>query len=213
MQSIPGTLSLEGHLGALEFRDSSTGPVGHRRASTTTATTAAAAGTSTAATTATTKTTATATASTTTGAGSAEVETDGTALEVGTVQLVVGLTSLVDRRELDVAKALGTAAVGVGGQTDAHDATAGAKQLAHGVLVGTERNVSNEQGVALRAGLVTKGASTSLLALLAASLVVGRTASCVVEVDSTAVNVSALLSLEGLGRVERIGELDIAESK
>ena len=199
--------TLEGHLGALEVRDTSTGPVGHRGASTTTST-ATAASTSTTATTATT----TATASTAASAGSTEVETHGAALQVSTVQLVVGFAGLVNGRELHVAEALGAAAFRVGGKTDAHDAATGSKQLAHGVLVGTERNVANEQGVTLRAGLVTEGASTSLHTLLAASLVVGRTASCIVEVDGTAINVSALLSFESLGRVDRIGELNVAES-
>lgn len=195
--------SLESHLRALEVSDTSPVPAGSRIASST-----ATAATSTA----TTATTAAAAAAAA-GTGRAEVQTHGPAVEISAAELVESGAGLVDRRVLHVTEALGTTGLGVGGQTDAHDATAGSEQLVDGVFVGAEGKVADKEGVTFRAGLVTEGASTSLGAVLAAAgLVVGGTTGCVVEVDLTAVDLGVLLGFVGLGRVGGVGEFDVAES-
>ena len=82
----------------------------------------------------------------------------------------------------------------------------------HGILVGAEGKVADEQSVALGAGLVTEATGTVLRTVVALALVVGRTLGRVVQVDGAAVDLLALLVLIGLGGIDSAGELDIAES-
>lgn len=98
------------------------------------------------------------------------------------------------------------------GQANAHDATAGSEHLADRVLGGAEGEVAQEQGVALGAGLVTERTGASLSPVLTTGVLVGGTASGVIKVDRTAVNLAALLSLVGLGRVDVVGEFNVTES-
>jgi hypothetical protein len=207
---------LEGDLGALVLGDTTTSLVGS------TATTTAEASTTTTATSART-TTATATAEAATaatrsitvaGTGSAEVETDGTAVQLGAVEVVEGLASLINRGELYVSEALGAARLGVGGQTDSNNGTRLTEELGDRVLVGTEGDVADKQGVTLRAGLVTEVTSASLSAVLVIVVVVviGRAASGVVEVDLAAINLGVLLGVVSLGSVGSADVLDITET-
>lgn len=130
--------------------------------STTTATTAEAAATTATATTRTTTATTAAESTTTTSLAfslrtrSAEVETDGTSTDVGTLELVQGLASLIDRGELDVAITLRTAGLSVGGETDSLDLSLAFEHFTNSVFVNTKDKVADEKGVALGAGLVTE---------------------------------------------------------
>jgi hypothetical protein len=217
--------SLEGHLGALELGDAALALVEATAAATTEATTAtstattstaaeatAAAATTEAATatTATTTTAAEATTVTTLGTGSAEVETDGTTLDLLTLEGTVGGLGLLNGRELNVTEALGAAGLLLGGQTDAEDAALGTEDLVESILSGTERKVANEEGVALGAGLVTVRTGTGLNTVT--TLLVVLAASGVVKVDGTAVEVGTLLGLHGLSGIGSVGELDVAEA-
>lgn len=212
---------LEGDLGALVLGDTTTSLVGGTTATIAEASATAEASTTTTATSART-TTATATAEAATaatrsitvaGTGSAEVETDGTAVQLGAVEVVEGLASLINRGELHVTEALGAARLGVGGQTDSNNGTRLTEELGDGVLVGTEGNVADKQGVALRAGLVTEVTSASLSAvLIVVVVVVGRAASGVVEVDLATINLGILLGVVSLGSVGSADVLDITET-
>jgi hypothetical protein len=217
--------SLEGHLGALELGDAALALVEATAAATTEATTAtSAATTSTAteaaaaaatteaatATTATTATAAEATTVTTLGTGSAEVETDGTTLDLLTLEGTVGGLGLINGRELNVTEALGAAGLLLGGQTDAEDAALGTEDLVESILSGAERKVANEESVALGAGLVTVRTGTGLNTVT--TLLVVLAASGVVKVDGTAVEVGTLLGLHGLSGIGNVGELDVAEA-
>lgn len=198
--------SLEGHFLTLELGNTAPVLAGNVRASTAAATASTATSTSTS--------TATATAAAVVGTRRAVVQTNGTAVQVGTVEVVEGLASLINRRELHVTEALGAARLRVGRETDAHNVTAGTEHLMDGVLVGAEGQVANKQGLTLRAGLVTERASASLHTVPAVALVlVGGTTSSVVEVDLAAVNLSVLLGFVSLGRVKGVGVLDVTESR
>lgn len=89
------------------------------------------------------------------------------------------------------------------------------EELRDRVLVGTEGDVADKQGVALRAGLVTEVPSAGLGAVLGAVLVVvvvGWAASSVVEVDLATINLGVLLGVVSLGSVGRVDVLDITET-
>jgi hypothetical protein len=220
--------SLEGHLGTLELGDAALALVEATAAATTEATTAtsttttstaaeaAAAAATTEAATATTATTTTAAEATTVttvatlGTGSAEVETDGTTLDLLTLEGTVGGLGLINGRELNVTEALGAAGLLLGGQTDAEDAALGTEDLVESILSGTERKVANEEGVALGAGLVTVRTGTGLNTVT--TLLVVLAASGVIKVDGTAVEVGTLLGLHGLSGIGSVGELDVAEA-
>ncbi|PYH79696.1 hypothetical protein BO82DRAFT_125945 [Aspergillus uvarum CBS 121591] len=218
-------MHLEGNLSSLVLGDRALALVEATGTTTATAEAATATATTTTATAATaTEATAaaaateTATATTTATAivvltGSAEVQTDGTTLKLGTVELVVGSASLVNGRVLNVAEALGAARLGVSGQTDAENGTLSAEELTNGVLVSAEGKVTDEQGVALRAGLVAKVTGTVLSTVAGSTLVVGGTASGIVEVDGAAIDLSALLGLESLSSISSVGELNVTETR
>lgn len=209
MKQLQSQAGLEGNLRALEFRDGAPGFVE------TTAVTTEASATSTASTastaTATTATTAEAAALTIAGTGGAEVQAQGTTLKLLSLELGVSLASLLNRRVLDVAKALGAARLGVGGQTDTQDASLLGENITESILGGTERQVANKEGVTLRAGLVTIVASTSL-STVTALLLLGLASSSVVQVDGTAINLGTLLGLHGLGSISRVGVLNVAKT-
>jgi hypothetical protein len=120
--------------------------------------------------------------------------------------------SLIDGRELDVTEALGTAIVGVGGQTNSQNGTLLAEDITESILGGAEGQVANEQSVALGAGRVTEALGTGLSTVTATLLLVVLAANGVVQVDGTAVNFGTLLGLEGLGGIGSVGVLDITES-
>lgn len=219
---IQSVTSLESDLAALELRDAALGLV---EATVTATTEAAAAATEATAATATTTTTAaaatetTATATTATteaatvtvsGAGGAEVQTEGTALELLTVEGTVSGLSLFDGAELDVAEALGAARLGVSGQADAQDGTLLGEHVTESILGSAEGQVADEESVGLGAGLVTVLAGASLGAVTTLLLVLA--ASGVVQVDSTAVKVGTLLGLVGLGGIGSVGVLNVAET-
>ncbi|KKA17256.1 hypothetical protein T310_8982 [Rasamsonia emersonii CBS 393.64] len=121
------------------------------------------------------------------------------------------MTRLIDGGELDVAVAFGTSRLRIGRQSDAHDFTLVLELLADRILVGAEGDVANEQGVALGAGLVTKGFGPSLSLLLGIT-VVGVTGFSKVQVDLATINLGILLALVGLFGIGSVGELDIAET-
>jgi hypothetical protein len=209
---------LEGDLGALVLGDTTASLVGRTAAATAEASTTTTATSSARTTPATATATAEAATATTRsiiipgGTGSAEVETDGTTVQLGTVEVVEGLASLVNRRELHVTEALGAARLGVGGQTDSNNGTRLTEELRDGVLVGAEGDVANEQGVALGAGLVTEVTSASLSAVLVVVVVgLGRAASGVVEVDLAAIDLSVLLGRVSLGSIRSADVLDITK--
>lgn len=85
------------------------------------------------------------------------------------------------------------------------------EELRDRVLVGTEGDVADKQGVALRAGLVTEVPSAGLGAVLVV-VVVGWAASSVVEVDLATINLGVLLGVVSLGSVGRVDVLDITET-
>jgi hypothetical protein len=118
--------------------------------------------------------------------------------------------SLIDGGELDVTEALGTAIIGVGGQTDSENGTLLTEDITESILGGAEGEVANEQSVALGAGGVTEALGTGLSTLTL--LLVVLAASGVVQVDGTAVNLGTLLGLEGLGGIGSVGVLDVTES-
>jgi hypothetical protein len=118
--------------------------------------------------------------------------------------------SLIDGGELDVTEALGTAIIGVGGQTDSQNGTLLTEDITESILGGAEGEVANEQSVALGAGGVTEALGTGLSTLTL--LLVVLAASGVVQVDGTAVNLGTLLGLEGLGGIGSVGVLDVTES-
>lgn len=120
--------------------------------------------------------------------------------------------SLIDGGELDVTEALGTAIVGVGGQTDSENGTLLAEDVTESILGGAEGQVANEQSVALGAGRVTVALGTSLSTVMTTLLLVVLAASGVVQVDGTAVKLRTLLGLEGLGGIGSVGILDVTES-
>lgn len=160
--NLPFKHLIERDLLARELSDTTTvGGVG--TGSTTTATTTAKA-TATTATTTTRATTATTAAETTTttslafslGTRSAVVEADSTSANVGTLEVIQGLASLIDRGELDITVTLGAAGLSVGGETDSLDLSLAFENFANSALVNTEDKVANEKGVALRAGLVAE---------------------------------------------------------
>jgi hypothetical protein len=78
------------------------------------------------------------------------------------------------------------------------------------ILSGAERKVANEESVTLGAGLVTVRTGTSLNAVT--TLLVVLTASGVVKVDGTAVEIGTLLGLHGLGGIGSVGELNVTEA-
>lgn len=87
------------------------------------------------------------------------------------------------------------------------------EELRDRVLVGTEGDVADKQGVALRAGLVTEVPSAGLGAVLVVVVVVGGwAASSVVEVDLATINLGVLLGVVSLGSVGRVDVLDITET-
>jgi len=182
-------------------------------ATTTTATEAAAAAATTEATTTTTAaTTATAKATTvtTSGTGSGEVKTNGTTLNLLTVESTVGSLGLINGGELNVTEALGAAGLLLGRKTNAEDGTLGTEDLVESILSGAEGKVTNEESVTLGAGLVAVGASTVLGTV---STGLGSLAgSSVVKVDGTAVKIGTLLGIHGLGSIDSAVELNVTES-
>lgn len=86
------------------------------------------------------------------------------------------------------------------------------EELRDRVLVGTEGDVADKQGVALRAGLVTEVPSAGLGAVLVVVVVGGWAASSVVEVDLATINLGVLLGVVSLGSVGRVDVLDITET-
>ena len=211
-------MELESDLSTLVLGDTATGLVG----GTTTTSTKAAAATATTTTGTTTATSAKAATTTATaaaaaavvGTGSAEVQADRAAIDLGTVQLVEGCASFLNRRKLDISEALGTARFGVGRQADAHDASLLTEDLVERILVSTEGDIADEESVALRAGLITERTGTSLSPVLEATLVpVGGTSGSVVKVDLATVDFGVLLSLKRLSGVDSIGVFDITESE
>jgi hypothetical protein len=217
--------SLESDLGALELRDgtlalvegTTTGSTEATTATTatttTTATEAATAAATTEATTTTTAATTTAaeaTTVTTSGAGSREVETDGTTLNLLTVEGTVSSLGLINRSELNVTEAFGATGLLISGETDAEDGTLGTEDLVESILSGAEGKVANEEGVALGAGRVAVRASTVLGAV--STGLGGLTGSGVVEVDGTAVKIGTLLGIHGLDSIGSAVELDVTET-
>lgn len=145
---------VKSNLVALVLGDATTAPVGSTAAASAEAATATAASTTTESTTAAAATT---TRSITVGwAGRGEVEPESTAFQFGTVEVVHGLTGLIDTRILHVSEALGTAGLALSRQADAHDGTLFGKQITQRVLVRTEGKVAHEESVALGAGLVAE---------------------------------------------------------
>jgi len=116
---------------------------------------------------------------------------------------------LLDGAVLDVTEALGTAGLGVSGQTDAEDTTVLAEAVTESVLRGAEGKVTDEQSVASGASLVTERAGTVLGTV---TILIVLTASGVVKVDGTAVNISTLLSGHSLGGIGSVGELNVTET-
>jgi hypothetical protein len=117
---------------------------------------------------------------------------------------------LINGSELDVAEALGAAGLLLSRQTDAEDTALGTEDLMKSILSGAERKVANEESVTLGAGLVTVRTGTSLNAVT--TLLVVLTASGVVKVDGTAVEIGTLLGLHGLGGIGSVGELNVTEA-
>lgn len=210
--NLEHSTGLEGDLRTLELRDAALALVHTTPTATAETTTASTTTTATAATTATTAKAATA-ALAIAGTRGAEVQAEGATLELLAIEVTVSLASLINRRVLNVAEALGTAGFGVSGETDAHDAALLGEEVTEGILGSAEGQVANEQSVTLGAGLITEVAGTSLSTVTATLLVLGLTSSSVVQVDGTAVNLGALLGLEGLGGISGVGVLDVAETR
>ena len=120
----------------------------------------------------------------------------------------MGGLGLLNGRVLDVTETLGTTRLGVGGQTDTQNGALLSEDITETVLSSAERKVTNEQSVGLGASRVAEVAGT-LLGTVVTTLLAG---SGVVQVDSTVVNLSALLGLVGLGGIGSVGELNVSES-
>lgn len=172
----------------------------------TTASTAAAA--EAAAATATTATEATATAaSVAVVTGSSEVETDGTASNLGTVEGLESGAGLLCRGEVDVTEALEGTSLTVGGKRDTGDVTVLLERLLDSLVCAVEGQVTKEQSVAGSRALVTELVGT-------VESLVGRllTGSGEVNVERAAIKLVShhlLLSLSsGISRLE----LDVTEA-
>lgn len=120
----------------------------------------------------------------------------------------MGGLGLLDGRVLDVTETLGTARLGVSRQTDTQNSTLLGEDITETVLSSAERQVANEQSVALGASRVAEVTGT----LLGTVVTILLTSGGVVQVDGTAVNLSILLGLVGLGSVGSVGELDVTET-
>jgi hypothetical protein len=147
------------------------------------------------------------------GTGGAVVKTDGTATDISAVEVTHGLTSLINRGELNVSKALRASRLGVGRQTDSENGTLLLESLTDNILVGVEGKVSDEQGRALGAGLVTVRASTRLSFVTGSALLRSVTGFGVVEVDGTAVNLRVFLGFVGSLGAGSLDVLDVTESR
>lgn len=143
----------------------------------------------------------------------AEVQAHRASGQLRSLEALESVARLVDRRERDVAEALGATGLGVGRQPDTGDVANFGELLVDGILRRAEREVANEQSVALGAGLVTERPGPSLGAVLEVTLVVvGLATVGVVEVDLTAVDLGILLGLVRLGGIGGVGELDVTEA-
>ena len=98
----------------------------------------------------------------------------------------------------------------VGGKSDAGNGSDLAEELTDGILVNVERQVADEEGVALGA----EGVAVSLGAVGSTALGVGigRASVGVVEVEGTAVKLETLHGLVGLGATLRVVEVDVTEA-
>jgi hypothetical protein len=98
----------------------------------------------------------------------------------------------------------------VGGQANADDLAALAEEFADGVLVNAERQVADEEGVALGADGIAMLLSTVEGTGLGSR--VGRAAVGIVEVEGTAIEVLAIHSLVGNLSLLTSGEVDVAKA-
>lgn len=182
----------------------------------TTATTAASATTSSATITEPTEsTTATTTAKSSTcgrvavlGTGLAVVETDGTVLDVTTLHGLKSSFGLVDRAKGDITETLGGTSLTVSRQADAHDRSMRSECLGNILLSAVKGEVAKEQCVGRLAELVSIGLATVVGRLVVIAASVGK-----VNIQGTAIELSALLGGIGFGGIGGVNELDITESK
>lgn len=87
------------------------------------------------------------------------------------------------------------------------------ESLTDNVLVGVEGKISDEQGRALGAGLVTVRASTRLSLVTGSALLGSVTGFGVVEVDGTVVNLSVFLGFVGSLGAGSVDVFDVTESR
>lgn len=98
----------------------------------------------------------------------------------------------------------------VSGKSNAGDGSNLGEELTDGVLVNVERQVTDEESIALGA----EGVTVSLGAVGSTTLGVGisRASVGVVEVEGTAVELETLHGLVGLGAALRVVEVDVTET-
>lgn len=219
------SIHLEGDLLALEVTETST--VGGRRAVEAAATTATATTASTAVTESTTASAATATtsvleASTATATATAEattlvgltggrvVETNVTAIDIGTVHGLKSTGGLLGAGELDVSVTLGGAGVTVGGNADGVDGTVLAEVAGKAVLGGVERKVAGEESGRGNALLVAVLCGTVVGAV--ATILLGLTRRAEIDSQGTAIELDTVLGVEGLDSGIDVGKLNVGET-
>jgi hypothetical protein len=116
-------------------------------------------------------------------------------------------TRFIHRRELDVSKTLRATGLWISRQTDPKDGAMLGEGLLDHVLGRAERDVSNEQSVALLAPLISKGLSTRLDPVFCRCTNVGK-----VKVDLTPVNRSVFFRSIGFSCIFGFGEFDISKT-
>lgn len=138
----------------------------------------------------------------------AEVDTHGTSLEIVALHGIERSLGLIDGRERDVAKALGSTSLAVGGKTDAVDGTKLLECLRNAILVDREAEIADPQSVARVAGLITICLGSDLR-VLAGLILAG---SSEVDIDAAPIDLSTLLRGMGLGSIVSTGKFDVRKS-
>jgi hypothetical protein len=178
-------------------------------ATTTTAKAATAAITETTSAAPTTKATATTTSATITTsvlrARLAVVETHGAVVHITTLHGLESSCSFIDRREGDIAVALGVAGLVVGGDSDTKDSAVWFECVRDRLLIGFEGEIANEECIGRLADLVSTCLATSVLALVVAWFGVGE-----VNVQGTIVELGSCLTLVRLLGISSVLEVDVA---
>ena len=140
--------------------------------------------------------------------GRGVVQSDAPSGNILTGKSVQSCLGLVDILELDVSESLGGTSLPVGDESDRLNATVLAEGLVDGVLVGLERQVSDEKSLGRLGGLVAKLAGS----LLPGTVGRGGSGRGKVDVDLSSVNLLSVHLLDGLGGILDVDELDVSES-